>query len=466
MLKNRDFLFKLISKKIADSDFSGYTFQYPPLFSWKEKAAEEKVHSAWRKKMAKRNKYLGLYVHIPFCKTRCTYCRYFSKKLDNNKELNEFMVFLKKEIALLSPYFKKQKIHTLYIGGGTPSILSESQLKVFFDFLYKIFDFSQCQQVVFEGNPDLLTLAKLKLLKKYKVNRLTIGVQSLDQAVIELANRFQTSGSFQRCIRDAKQVGIETINVDLMVGLPQQSSASFLKTLEEVISFDPDMVHLHPFFPTNLTTFTKDNQKVSLQEIKKREKMSELGQLVLKKSGYNENDFDASSKGRKDINFQLSDAIEHNSSFLGLGPGAVSHVAGKLRYANSDSLEAYSEALKKNKLPILAACSLKLREDMIYYVTSCLRYSKVDKQKFSEIFGKNIDEIFAKEIAYLLKRKKIKNTAEFLLPNFKNLGEYTVFSKYFYAEKLVVSLEKEFFNNQGFLKNENVDADALFMDLI
>lgn len=464
MSKNKDYLFQVISKKIADSDFSGYTFQYPPLFSWENYDGEKNVKKYWETRLSRKNDYIGIYVHIPFCKQRCTYCRYFSKKLEKKEELDRFLFLLKREINILSGYFKKQKIHTLYIGGGTPSILSSKQIEELFKHLQASFDFSQCRQTVFEGNPDFLTFSKLKLLKKYNVSRLTIGVQSLDQKVIDFSNRFQMSGSFQRCMKNAKKVGIETINVDLMIGLPQQSNESFLKTLDEVVSFNPDMVHLHPFFPTNLTTFMKENNKISLREIKKREKMSELGQLILKKNGYGENELDANSKSKKDINFQLSDAIEHNSSFLGLGPGAVSHIAGSLRYANCNDLTAYEEVLGTGSLLILSSCKLSDMDDMIYYITSCLRYGKVDKKKFFDIFGKNIDEVFSKEIAYLVKRKKIKNTTEFLLPIFKNLGEYTVFSKYFYNEKLVTAIKKKFFSSGRFLKNK--ETDALFMDLI
>ncbi len=465
MLKNKDYLFKIISKKIADSDFSGYTFQYPPLFSWKEKRAEKNVHIAWKKRLLRKQDYLGIYIHIPFCKTRCTYCRYFSKKLDRNSELEEYLTSLRKEISILAKYFENQKIHTLYIGGGTPSILSETQLRNLFEFLYKSFDFSNCVQAVFEGNPDLLTLKKIRLLKKYNVNRLTIGVQSLDQEVIDSVNRFQTSGSFQRCIKNAKEIGIETINIDLMVGLPEQSVASFLKTLEEVVSFNPDMVHLHPFYPTNLTEFAKKNSKISLREIQKREKMSEIGKLILKKNGYNENELDANSKDKKDINIQLSDAIEHNSSFLGLGPGAISHIAGHLRYANCNDLNVYKNFLKNANLPILSSCKISDMDDMIYYVTSCLRYNKVSKQQFRELFGKKLEEVFAKEISYLEKRKKIKDTADFLLPRFNNLGEYTIFSKYFYDKDFVAKYENKFSVEREFLKTGKRE-DILFMDLI
>ncbi len=444
MAKDKDYLFKIISKRIADTDFSGYTFQYPPLFSWKAKDAESKVGDAWEKALSVKNNHLGIYVHVPFCKQRCTYCRYFSEELNDQGELDRYLNLLKKETNLLKKYFKNQKIHSLYIGGGTPAILDLDQLKKLFDHLYDSFDLSVCKQTVFEGNPDFLSLTKLRLLKKYKVNRLTIGVQSLDQKVINLVNRFQTSGSFQKCIKNARKVGIESINIDLMVGLPQQDSSSFLKTLEEVISLGPDMIHLHPFYPTNLTIFSKENKKVTQPEIIKREKMSHVGQLILQKNGYKENEFDANSKSKADVNIQLADAMEYNSSFLGLGPGAVSHVAGRLRYVNANSIAGYEKSLNDNSLPVLSMCELNSKDDMIYFVISCLRYGKVDKKKFKKIFNKNIDDIFSKEIAYLARREKLENTEDFLLPKFSDLGDYSILSKYFYDKKFIAYCEKEF----------------------
>ncbi len=443
-MKNNDLLFVEVSKKIADSDFSGYTFQYPPLFSWKSDGAEEAVHAAWKKALSRKGDHLGIYVHIPFCKQRCTYCRYFSKKLDDRSELSGFLDSLRKEVGLLKGHFTNQKIHSLYIGGGTPSILSVTQITELFDLLHENFDFSECVQAVFEGNPDFLTLEKLRRLKRHGVNRLTIGVQSLDQKVIDLVNRFQTTGSFQKCIKNAKKVGIETINIDLMIGLPGQSGDSFIRTLREVMRLDPDMVHLHPFYPTHLTAFSKSNRNFTEKEIGRREKMSEIGHLMLKQSGYLENEFDAASKEKKDINIQLSDAMEFNSSFLGLGPGAVSHVAGSLRYVNMNTVNGYKRSLDEGRLPLLSARELRAKDDMVYHVISCLRYGGVDKERFRRLFGQEADEVFAEEIAFLVNRKKIENTTDALLPKFSDLGEYTIFSKYFYDEAFIADCEKAF----------------------
>ena len=456
-MKNNDLLFGEVSKKIADSDFSGYTFQYPPLFTWDKKASDEAVHDAWEKRLYEQTDHLGIYIHIPFCKQRCTYCRYFSKKLDDRSELTDFLASLKKEIGLLKDHFKKQKIHTLYIGGGTPSILSGVQIIELFEFLRNSFDFSECVQTVFEGNPDFLTLEKLRILKKYEVNRLTIGVQSLDQKVIDLANRFQTTGSFQKCIKNAKKVGIETINIDLMIGLPGQSGDSFLQTLEEVIRLDPDMIHLHPFYPTRLTTFTKNEQKISSREIKKRDKMGHIGHLILKQNGYADNEFDAASKEKKDINIQLSDEMEFNSSFLGLGPGAVSHVEGAIRYVNMNTVGGYEKSLDDGRLPLLSARELTKNDDMIYHVISCLRYDGVDKKRFRRLFDRDVDTVFAEEIEYLVKIGQIENTADSLIPKFSDLGEYTIFSKYFYDKVFIADCEKAFP-----MKGTEVDDELYF----
>lgn len=443
-MENNDLLFSEVSKKIADSDFSGYTFQYPPLFSWEKNGAGEAVHAAWKGGLSRKNEYLGIYIHIPFCKQRCTYCRYFSEKLDDRDELDAFLESLRREIDLLRGYFVKRKVRTLYIGGGTPSILSAAQIAGLFGYLHDSFDFSECVQAVFEGNPDFLTLQKLRILKRYGVNRLTIGVQTLDQKVIDLVNRFQTTGSFQECIKNAKKAGIETINVDLMIGLPGQSGDSFLRTLGEVIRLDPDMVHLHPFYPTNLTAFSKSDRKITEKEIRKREKMSEIGHLILKRHGYLENEFDAASRKKKDINIQLADAMEFNASLLGLGPGAVSHVAGHLRYVNVNTVRGYEESLGDGRLPVLSACVLAGKDDMIYHVVSCLRYGRVDKKRFMRLFGREVDAVFPEEIAYLKKRGKLENTADSLIPKFSDLGEYTVFSKYFYDKAFIARCGKDF----------------------
>jgi len=436
-MENNDFLFKRITEGIANTDFSGYTIQYPPMFLWGKARSNREILRSWSESLANNFRHLGLYVHIPFCKQKCSFCRYFSQELAQRAALKDYLAALKKEIKIYKPLFSKFPLSSVYLGGGTPALLNLGQLKELFDTLYKSFNLNQCQQISFEGNPDFLPWPKLKLLKKYGVNRLTIGIQSLDSRVLESANRYQSKESFERCFQDARNAGIANINVDLMAGLSGQTAKSVLKTLEEVIRLRPEMIHIHPFYPTALTAFMQAGGQLSKEEMDLREHLAKISQAVIRQAGYAAIEFDANGLNPAARNVQLSDAIEHNSAFLGLGAGAVSHATGYSRYVNLNDPDKYCYSLSQGKLPIQSTCRLTQRDEMIYFITSWLRYGRVSKERFRDIFKKDPDKVFAKEIAYLKTRKKIKDTPGFLCSKSANMGEYAIFSKYFYDQKII-----------------------------
>ncbi len=442
-MKNNDFLFKQITEKIAQTDFSGYTIQYPPLFFWKTINSEKKILNAWKNLSSKKQKRLGLYIHLPFCKQRCSYCRYFSLELKKKKDLENYLFTLKKEIKIYQRFLRQYFVRSVYFGGGTPSLLNIRQLNDLFSHIYTNFNLSQCQQIVFEGNPDFLDFEKLKLLKKWGVNRLTIGVQSLDPKVIKAVNRYQSKNSFLKCFQAARKAKIKNINVDLMVGLPLQTINSVFQTIKIVTKLGPEMIHIHPFYPTGLSEFIQQGNQLSKTNMKQREKMSLFSQQLIEKAGYKPIKFDADGKTEMARNIQLSDAIEYNSPFLGIGAGAVSHITNYFRYANTIDINKYLINLNKNKLPISSICRLTKKDEMIYFTTACLRYGRVDKLQFKKIFNQDLDKVFKKEIEYLEKRKKIRNKGRYLCSEMENIGEYLVFSKYFYSQDIISRCKKQ-----------------------
>src|SRR3989338_5310912 len=435
MLKDNNLLFKQITEKIAEVDFSGYTIQYPPLFIWEDTISDKEILGAWIKIIKTKPKYLGLYIHIPFCKQRCSYCRYFSLELQKESDLENYLLMLKKEIKIYQRILSKNPIRSVYIGGGSPSLLSIKQLDKLFSCLSKNFNLFQCQQIAFEANPDFLSQGKLRLLKQWGVNRLTIGVQSLDTKVIKAVNRYQSPDYFLKCYKMARKAKIENINVDIMVGLPSQTIDSAVKTLKTIIRLQPDMIHVHPFYPTSLSIFIKNDKRLSKADMRGRGRMALISQNLIQNSGYKPIKFDADGKSEAARNIQLSDAIEYNAPFLGLGAGAVSHATNYFRYVNVNDIN-------KNRLPILSAYPLTEKDEMIYFVTACLRYGKVDKFQFEKIFGQGLLKIFQKQIEYLENRRKIKDNPHALISLMKNIGEYLVFSKYFYSQEIIDKCKK------------------------
>lgn len=459
MVKNSDVLFKHITEKIAETDFTGYTIQYPPLFAWNDAILGKEILKVWKRIIKTKPERLGLYIHLPYCKQKCSYCRYFSIELSREEEVETYLSALKKEIEIYKRVFSCIPIHSLYLGGGTPSLLNVKQLDRLFSCLYKNFNLLQCQQIVFEGNPDFLDLQKIKLLKRWGCNRLTIGVQSLDRKVIKAVNRYQSEGSLFKCFQSARKAKIKNINIDLMVGLPLQTIKSALDTIKAVVKLRPEMIHIHPFYPTALSEFIRKSKRLSRADMRRREKMALISWDFIQAAGYKAIKFDADALNDEARNIQLSDAIEYNAPFLGLGAGAVSHATGYLRYANTIDLNEYRTALNNGKLPVFSCFRLTKKDEMVYFLTACLRYGVVDKFQFKELFKEELDAVFSKEIEYLTNRKKIKDTPWKIISLVKNIGEYLLFSKYFYSQSVINKCKNKLNWRQG--KRKKVTKEQL-----
>jgi oxygen-independent coproporphyrinogen-3 oxidase len=433
--KNNDDLFLNLTEKIAATDYSGHASQYPPLFTWKDDLSRKTILRSWRSLIKTKPQQLGLYVHFPYCKQRCSFCRYFSVKLLRPGDCENYLLNLNKEAKMYARSFSHYPFSTLYFGGGSPSLLKERQLDRLFEVIRSNFNLDQCQQIAFEGNPDFLSLKKLKVLKRCGVNRLTIGVQSSD--------------SFKRCFASARKLSIQNINVDLMAGLPAQTRQSFLDTLTEVLILKPDMIHVHPFYPTSFCAFMKIEKRLSEKDVEKREQMVLISQKMLQCAGYRPMRFDTYGKREDARNIQLSDSIECNAPFLGLGPAAISHASGFLRYANAADIRTYKNSLDKNELPVLSSQRTTKKDEMIFFVLASLRYGHVDKTQFRRLFGQGLETVFKKEVKYLIERRLIKDSKDFLNTKMMNIGEYLVYSKYFYDPDMIRHLEQTMPRNKG-----------------
>ena len=444
MIKNNIHLFQKITEKVVGSEISlsGNGYEYPPMFIW-YKIPSTVIKNNWERFLQKKEYfYPGIYVHIPFCITKCIFCQFFSVPARSNLEIDRYLDYLEKEAKIYNKILKKMQWRTLYIGGGTPSLLNLKQLdRLFHKILYKYFDFSNCIQVAFEANPSTLNYKKLFLLKKYNVNRLTIGVQTLDEKIIKLYNRTQKIKDVYKAYNNTRRVGIDYINIDLMIGLPGQTTESFINTYKQVLRLKPDVIHLNPFHPTPTTLFSKAGNFLSPQDVNRRNQMIRLANEMQFRAGYKDREYELPESTFEGRNIQLVDQIQYNSAYLGLGASASSHINDYLRYLNYRKLDKYYTALEKGELPIFQGYRIKNIHEMVYYVTANLRHRGVSKSLFLKLFNKNIEDIFPNQIKYLEKKKKIKNTPHYIISTMKNINDYLIYSKVFYGQEVIKKCE-------------------------
>ena len=203
----------------------------------------------------------GLYLHVPFCQSKCHYCDFYS--ITDSYQVKAFIAALKQEVGLNCKLY--QEFDTLYLGGGTPSLLTAKDLTAIFAIIRDHFSFFPDSEITLEANPDDVTPEKLRLWKELGVNRLSLGVQSLNDDELQFLGRRHTAAQARQAISLAREAGFDNLGIDLIYALPGQTEAGWLATLDEVMDFAPE--HLSCYQLT-IEAKTPLGQKLARGEIK------------------------------------------------------------------------------------------------------------------------------------------------------------------------------------------------------
>lgn len=290
----------------------------------------------------------GLYIHIPLCTKRCSYCSFFSSTLVGRRE--EIVDALCREMRDRKDYLPAEDnvLSTIYIGGGTPSLLPMSDIERLVGNALDIFDHSDGMEITMEANPDDLTDEYVAEMAKSRINRLSIGVQSFDDGELALINRRHGATEAVEAIERVKKAGIENFGIDLIFGLPNQTTDSFERTIDRAISLEPAHISAYSLELQEDSLLFKKVEKgdMSLPSDEEVEQMSELIADKLKAAGYEHYEISNWAKpGRRS---------RHNSSYwvgtpyLGVGPSAHSF-NGESREWNVSNVLKYLSGAKTEK---------------------------------------------------------------------------------------------------------------------
>ncbi len=207
--------------------------------------------------MTNKRKPAGLYVHIPFCKTKCPYCDFYS--IIDTSAIERFLTALKREIGMYKKSFSQ--FDTIYFGGGTPSLIDKRTLGEIFTDLRAQFTFSPDTEITIEMNPDDVTTEKLENYKKLGINRISLGVQSLDDKELAFLKRRHSAEGSRKAISLIRKEGFKNFGIDLMNCLPGQTEKQWMNTLEEALSFKPAHISCYQLTISGNTPFGKMTQK-------------------------------------------------------------------------------------------------------------------------------------------------------------------------------------------------------------
>ncbi len=346
----------------------------------------------------------GIYIHIPFCKQACHYCDFHFSISTKYKEL--FLKSLNKEIYLQKKYLENEVIKTIYLGGGTPSMLSQSELGFIFDTLYKTFEIANDAEITLEANPDDLTKNKINELNALPINRLSIGIQSFDDQDLKLMNRAHTSSEALRSVLLAQDKGLDNITIDLMYGLPTLSNQNWKNNLRK--AFELNVNHISAYCltiepKTALADFIKkgkinnvDEQQSSEQFEIMLDEMNTAGFIQYEISNFCKNNF----YSKHNSNYWLKE------NYLGLGPSAHSF-NGTSRQWNVSNNHLYIQSLEKNQLNFEMENLTTAQQYNEYVLTSLRTMWGTDLNYIKQNLGEDFFDYCLNEVEKYIKTNKI-----------------------------------------------------------
>lgn len=298
-------------------------------------------------------KYMQLYVHIPFCVRKCSYCDFLSFSCDERTQI-EYADALIREIRFYGPHCKDYVVNTIYIGGGTPSWLNEDKLVEIMNTIYENFQVSQDAEISMECNPGTVTAGKLRKYRMAGINRLSIGLQSADNEELQILGRIHTFEQFVKTYELAKEAGFANINVDLISGIPYQTTEKFLKTLQKVVWLKPNHISAYsliiekgtPFY--EMYKFDAVRQEAGMPtEVLPNEdevyRIYKLTQDYLQRAGYLQ--YEISNFAQPGFECEHNIGYWTRRNYLGLGLGAAS-LMENVRYTNTTDLYGYIDGTK------------------------------------------------------------------------------------------------------------------------
>ena len=292
-------------------------------------------------------KNLGIYVHIPFCKKKCEYCDFISFSNKNEKVL-EYVSALCKDIKQYSFQVKDYAINTIYFGGGTPSYINEKDIKQIVEDIKNSYNVISDCEITIEVNPGTVNKEKLELYKEIGITRISIGLQSTHNRLLNLIGRIHRYEEFINTYNLAREVGFKNINIDLMLALPTQTMKELEESVNVIINLRPEHISVYSLILEEGTEIYRkiENKELELVDEELERKMYWKTKEMLENAGYNHYEISNFSKPKLESKHNLN--CWNQEEYLGFGIAAHSYLKNK-RFSRTEKLEEYISNIKEEK---------------------------------------------------------------------------------------------------------------------
>ena len=293
----------------------------------------------------------GVYIHIPFCHQICNYCD-FNKVFFKNQPVDEYIEAVGKEIEIVVKEMPEQfqKIETVFLGGGTPTALSATQLERLLQLIQEKLPMEHMVEFTSEANPDELTIEKLKALINGGVNRLSMGVQSFDEELLKKLGRTHSNNHVYETIQKAKEVGFQNISIDLMYGLPGQTHEQWEDTLDKALQLNLPHYSAYSLIVEPKTVFYIQYSKGKLSLPTEDSEAEMYGLLMEKMKANSLNQYEISNFATQGFESIHNKIYWDNDEYAGFGAGAHGYLNGQ-RYSNHGPIKKYLESVESGNRP-------------------------------------------------------------------------------------------------------------------
>jgi len=345
---------------------------------------------------------LGLYLHFPFCISKCPYCDFNSYQLKEDNQISSYISALYQEITAYSKKLIKSNIKTVYLGGGTPTILSGVQIYNILEYCKDKFNIDKNAEITIEANPGTLDGEKLKLLIESGISRLSLGAQSFNNLFLKKLGRIHNTQDIIDSYFFARETGFSNINIDIMFALPDQTTEDLQVTLKKAVSLKPDHLSLYNLTIKPGTEYYNKYKRGKLKLPTEDEEFDMYDWAInfLEESDFEHYEIANFARPHKRSMHNLN--YWQNKPYLGIGAGAYSFIKG-YRYMNYENPARYIKEIMSGKLPVDNGEKLSLRKRMIETIILGLRTKDgVGNKKFKTRFGVNLNDIFPEQIKKLI----------------------------------------------------------------
>ena len=339
-------------------------------------------------KNRKENSPMEIYIHIPFCIRKCDYCDFLSGP-SGPEEQADYVQALLREIQAVEEG-EGRSVSSIFIGGGTPSVLDERLLGDILREIRNRFKMEEDAEITIEVNPGTANIGKLQAYREMGINRLSIGLQSPEDRELKILGRIHNYGQFLETYQEARTVGFDNINIDLMSAIPDQTYEGWVKNLRTVAELEPEHISAYSLIVEEGTPFAA--RKLNLPDEDTEYNMYEATAQILKEYGFEQ--YEISNYARKGRECRHNVGYWTRQDYLGFGLGASS-LYGKERFANTADMKKYLENSRNPEKIREKEPSLTREDEMAEFMFLGLRMTKgISKADFQRCFGCTIESVY------------------------------------------------------------------------